>query len=48
MDRLDERMIKATNKLDIYVQKTSYCKLWIIIILEFAFFLFILIKILKK
>jgi hypothetical protein len=48
MDRLDERMIKATNKLDIYVQKTSYCKLWIIIILEFAFFLFMLIKILKK
>jgi hypothetical protein len=48
MDRLDERMIKATNKLDVYVQKTSYCKLWIIIILEFAFFLFMLIKILKK
>ena len=48
MDRLDERMIKATNKLDIYVQKTSYCTLWIIIILEFAFFLFMLIKILKK
>ena len=48
MDRLDERMIKATHKLDIYVQKTSYCKLWIIIILEFAFFLFMLIKILKK
>ena len=48
MKKLDERMIKATNKLDIYVQKTSYCKLWIIIILEFAFFLFMLIKILKK
>ena len=38
MDRLDERMIKATDKLNVYVQKTSYCKLWIIIIIEFAFF----------
>jgi hypothetical protein len=45
MDRLDERLIKATGKLDIYVQKSSYCKLWIVIILEFIVFVYLLFKI---
>jgi hypothetical protein len=45
MDRLDERLVKATGKLDIYVQKSSYSKLWTCIIVEFIAFVFLLIKI---
>jgi hypothetical protein len=48
MDRLDERLIKATGKLDIYIQKSSYSKLWIVIIIEFGLFLYLLIKIITS
>ena len=32
-------MEKGTNKLDTFVQSSSYCKLWCIIIIEFICFL---------
>ena len=40
MDKLNEKIKKGNNKLEEFVETSSYCKLWFIIILEFAYFLF--------
>ncbi len=42
MDKLNEKIKKGNNKLEEFVETSSYCKLWIIIILEFACFLYLI------
>ena len=42
MDKLKDKIKKGNNKLEEFVETSSYCKLWIIIILEFTCFLFLI------
>ena len=42
LDKNQEVMVKLDNKLKTMLAKGSICKLWIIIILEVAIFIFLL------
>jgi uncharacterized integral membrane protein len=41
MDKLNEKIKIGNNKLEQFVESSSYCKLWLIIIVEILCFLFL-------
>ena len=43
MDRVGSNMNNATNRFDKYLEKTSYCKLYLIIFAQAAIILYLLL-----